>query len=178
MRGDVTGLRRTSTYPDGRNPGTGLNNLFVMNINSGKLIRIAVRDRHCESRSKHEAKKEPGQGEEREGRGNARACNSMSPPVPMRVTMFILYMPFSISPSFRPSSSFSRSPQHSHLPLLSELAGVLSPPRYRGRIAQGFQSPYFSLTLSRLPFTFRDLARVIGMPEARRRALVTDIGRG
>jgi len=32
------------------------------------------------------------------------------------------------------------------------------------------------LSISWLPLTFRDLVRVIGMPEARRRALVTDIG--
>lgn len=42
-------------------PGTGLNNLFVMNINSRKLIRIAVRPAH-ESRSKHEAMKSEGEG--------------------------------------------------------------------------------------------------------------------
>lgn len=38
MRDDVTGLY----IPAGSNPGSGLNNLFVMNINSGKLIRIAA----------------------------------------------------------------------------------------------------------------------------------------
>jgi len=32
------------------------------------------------------------------------------------------------------------------------------------------------LSISWLPLTFHDLVRVIGMPEARRRALVTDIG--
>jgi len=54
---DVTGLR----IPMGSNPGTGLNNLFVMNINSRKLICIAVRDRRRhESKSKHEATKSEG----------------------------------------------------------------------------------------------------------------------
>lgn len=55
-RANVTGLR----IPTGSNPGTGLNNLFVMNINSRKLIRIAVRPAPRESRSKYEAVKNEG----------------------------------------------------------------------------------------------------------------------
>ena len=62
---DVTGLR----IPMGSNPGTGLNNLFVMNINSRKLIRIAVKLAPHEPRSRHEVTK----SEER--RGLSKAAN-------------------------------------------------------------------------------------------------------
>lgn len=54
---DNAGRRDGSIHsPAGSNPGVGLNNLFVMNINSRKLIRIAVRLASHDSRFERDAR--------------------------------------------------------------------------------------------------------------------------
>lgn len=157
---DNTGRRDGLRIPMGSNPDTGLNNLFVMNINSRKLIRIAVRPAPHEARSKHEAMKSEEKALE-ERRGLERISNyelsgfSTTYDVhPIRVCCFSLPL----------SSSFSLSLLFLYLPYFLISTFALK------------DEDRAELSISRLPLTFRDLVRVIGMPEARRRALVTDIG--
>lgn len=137
----------------GSNPGTGLNNLFVMNINSRKLIRIAVRPAPHESRSKHEAMRRVKGGEGLKAANYEPSDFSTTYDVhPIRMLLLLPPpLPFSLS-----SLVFVYL---SSIPILA---------------CKGEDRA--ELSISQLPLTFRDLVCVIGMPEARRRTLVTDIG--
>jgi len=123
MRGDVTGLH----VPTGSNPNGGLNNLFVMNINSAKLIRIAVRPASTRRGMKGG-----------EGRRGPPTMGSLSAHVRC-LSSPSLFLSFSLH-----SSSPKRK---SRLPVLSELALSSSPSARSAGSCEAFN-------LSALPFTF------------------------
>ncbi|EFN62357.1 hypothetical protein EAG_01547 [Camponotus floridanus] len=118
MRDDVTGLH----IPMGSNPGTELNNLFVMNINSEET------DSYCRE-SEAEVQVETRSTIKGEGKKGLLTTNPSVPFTSYDVHPTCTVSPLSVSLSFFLSLAFLHFPKFPTLP-----------PLPREKIARGFQS--------------------------------------